>query len=72
MTARDETDAVSVPADAVVRRHAKIRESTSHWGWWLFGGVAMIGGTGGAVWAATHNNNNNNSNSAGRSLVVSW
>jgi hypothetical protein len=71
MTARDASDAISVPADAVVRRHAKIRESSSHWGWWLFGGLAMIGGAGGATWMAVHDNKNN-SNSAGRSLVVSW
>ena len=71
LSAKDAADAVSAPMDAVVKRHGRIRESGSHWGWWLVGGLVMIGGTGGATWVAVHDNKNN-SNNGGRSLVVSW
>lgn len=74
LVARDE-DATATVLDFPVRRHVRIAKPSSHWGWWLFGGVALIGGTGAAAWVATHQNSsgsNNQTPSPSRSLVVSW
>lgn len=69
--ASDLTGTMEIP----VRRHARIRES-SHWGWWLFGGLALLGGGGTvAILATDHGNNPISStpqNSNNRSVTFSW
>jgi hypothetical protein len=58
-------------ADFPFRRHVQLVESRSHWGWWLFGGLVLVGGAGGGAWVALHQNNSGSGTSP-RSLSVTW
>ncbi len=74
--AAEDNEKASGSSQVYFQRKFRIKESNSHWGWWLFAGLLLTGGGGGAAWYLTQkndqNNNSNNGSNNGRSFEVTW